>query len=97
MATVLFSAIGAVLGGPVGAALGALAGSQVDSMIFGGSSRQGPRLKDLTVTSSTYGAPLPRHFGTMRVGGTIIWATDLTEQAATSGGGKGKPSVTTYN
>jgi len=97
MATVLFSAIGAALGGPVGAALGALAGSQVDSAIFGGSSRQGPRLKDLTVTTSTYGAALPRHFGTMRVGGTIIWATDLTEQTSSSGSGKGQPSVTSYS
>ena len=97
MATVLFSAIGAALGGPVGAALGALAGSQVDGAIFGGSGRQGPRLKDLSVTTSTYGAALPRHFGTMRVGGTIIWATDLAEHAGSSSGGKGQPSVTTYS
>lgn len=97
MATLLFSAIGAVFGGPVGAALGALAGSQVDSAIFGGSSRQGARLKDLTVTTSTYGAAIPRHFGTMRVGGTIIWATDLVEHTASSSSGKGQPSVTTYS
>lgn len=97
MATLLFSAIGAAFGGPVGAALGALAGSQVDSMIFGGSTRQGPRLQDLTVTTSTYGAALPRHFGTMRVGGTIIWATDLVEHASTSSSGKGQPSITTYS
>lgn len=96
MATLLLTAIGTAFGGPLGGALGALAGSQIDGAIFGTARRQGARLQDLSVTTSTYGAALPRHYGRMRVGGTIIWATDLREHASTSGG-KGQPSVTTYS
>ncbi|WDF72402.1 GTA baseplate fiber-binding domain-containing protein [Novosphingobium sp. KACC 22771] len=98
MATILFTAIGTAFGGPLGGALGALAGSQIDGAIFGTSTRrQGARLQDLSVTTSTYGAALPRHYGRMRVGGTIIWATDLSEHSSSSGGGKGQPSTTTYS
>lgn len=97
MATLLFSAIGTALGGPLGGALGALAGRQLDSAIIGSGNREGPRLRELAVTTSSYGAPLPRHFGRMRVAGTIIWSTDLIEHRDKTGGGKGRPSVTTYS
>ena len=97
MATLLFSAIGTLVGGPIGGLIGALAGRQVDSAILGRGNREGPRLKDLALTTSSYGSPLPRHFGTIRVPGTVIWATDLVEHAESQGGGKGKPSVTTYS
>lgn len=97
MATLLFTAIGTALGGPIGGVLGALAGNQVDSALFGGSTVTGPRLKDLSVTTSSYGSAIARQFGTMRVGGTIIWATDLAEHNQSSGGGKGQASVTTYS
>ena len=96
MATLIFTAIGTLIGGPLGGVIGAMAGQQVDGMLFGGSV-QGPRLNDLTVTTSSYGSPMPRHFGQMRVAGSIIWATDLVEHSATSGGGKGGPSVTSYS
>jgi hypothetical protein len=96
MATLLFTALGTALGGPIGGVLGALAGQQVDKALLGGGSVSGPRLKDLAVTTSSYGSAIPRQFGTMRVGGTIIWATDLAEHGKTSGG-KGQPSVTTYS
>ena len=97
MATVVFTAVGAVFGGPVGAIIGAAIGSQVDAELFKGSDRYGPRLQDLTVSTSVYGAALPRHFGQMRVGGSIIWATDMVEHASTSSSGKGRPSVTQYS
>ena len=97
MATVLFTAIGSALAGPLGGAIGALVGRQVDTAIIGAPSREGPRLKELAVTTSSYGNPIPRHFGRMRVAGSIIWATDLVEHKDTQGGGKGKPSVTTYS
>jgi hypothetical protein len=96
MATIIFTAIGTALGGPLGGVLGAIAGQQVDAAIFGGRTVQGPRLKDLSITTSSYGSPVPRHFGAMRVGGSIIWATDLQEHSQSSGGGKGQPSVTSY-
>lgn len=97
MATLLLTAVGTAFGGPIGGAIGALAGRQIDAQVFGTGSREGPRLKDLTVTTSSYGQPIARHYGTMRVGGTVIWATDLVEQRETSGGGKGKPKTTTFS
>jgi hypothetical protein len=97
MATLLFSAVGTLIGGPLGGAIGALAGRAIDTAIIGGGHREGPRLKELTPSTSTYGETLPRHFGRMRVPGSIIWATDLVEHKETQGGGKGRPSVTTYN
>src|SRR5688572_22143380 len=88
MATIVFTALGTALGGPLGGALGSLVGSQIDRAVLGGGGgrREGPRLRELAVTTSSYGTPLPRHFGTMRAPGTIIWATDLVETSETSGG-----------
>jgi hypothetical protein len=97
MATLVLTVVGTAIGGPLGGAIGAFVGRQVDSMIFGGGTRDGPRLTELNVTTSSYGMPVPRHFGTMRAPGQIIWATDLVEHRDKQGGGKGKPSVTTYS
>ena len=41
--------------------------------------RTGPRLGDLSVQTSSYGTPVPRIYGTMRVAGTVVWATELKE------------------
>ncbi|HKR92538.1 MAG TPA: hypothetical protein VJR88_09715, partial [Novosphingobium sp.] len=89
MATIAFNALGTYLGGPVGGAIGSLVGRQADAMLFGAPGRQGPRLKEQAVTTSSYGEPVPRHFGRMRVAGSIIWATDLVEHSEVQGGGKG--------
>ncbi|KLE34456.1 phage tail protein [Aurantiacibacter luteus] len=97
MASLVLTAVGTAIGGPLGGALGALVGSRIDGALFGPPDREGPRLTELKVTTSSYGAPLARHFGTMRAAGTIIWATDLKESAEKSGGGKGRPSTTTYS
>jgi hypothetical protein len=97
MATLVFTALGTALGGPIGGVLGALAGSQVDSALFGGGTVTGPRLKDLSVTTSAYGSAVARQFGTMRVAGVIIWATDLAESSQSSSSGKNQPTVTTYS
>lgn len=97
MATLLFTALGTLIGGPLGGALGALAGRQIDGLILAPRGREGPRLKELAVTTSSYGSPIPRQFGTMRVPGTIIWSTDLIEHKTRTGGGKGRPSTSTYS
>ena len=97
MATLVLSTVGSYVGGPIGGAIGAFVGQQIDAKIFGGGAYEGPRLKDLSVTTSSYGQPLARHFGTMRVAGTVIWAADLKESKENSGGGKGKPKTTTYS
>lgn len=96
MATLILGAIGTLIGGPIGGSIGALIGRSVDAKVFGGSAREGPRLTELKLTTSSYGAPLPRHFGRMRVPGQIIWATDLVEHQDQQGGSKGSPSVTVY-
>ena len=96
MATLLLTAVGTAVGGPLGGALGALIGRNADRALFGGSSFEGPRVKELSVTTSSYGQPIARHFGQMRVAGTIIWATDLVEDSSTEGG-KGRPKSTTYS
>ena len=97
MATLLLSAVGTLVGGPIGGAIGALAGRQIDSQIIGSPGREGPRLKDLAISTSSYGTPIPRVFGTMRLAGSIIWATDLAETRASEGGGKGRPETTSYS
>lgn len=97
MATLILTAVGTALGGPIGGAIGALAGQQVDALIFAPKPRQGPRLDDLKVQSSTYGAAIPRLFGTMRVAGTVIWATDLKETRGRQSNGKGRPATETYS
>jgi len=97
MATVVLSAVGAVIGGPIGAAVGAVIGQQVDSVIFAPGRRQGPRLGDLSVQTSSYGSPIPKLFGSVRVSGTVIWATDLKESRTTRSNGKGRGSTDVYS
>ncbi|WP_062732993.1 phage tail protein [Sphingobium abikonense] len=98
MATIVLSAVGTVLGGPIGGAIGGLIGNAFDNeVLFKPKGRQGARLSDLQVQTSSYGTQLPAIFGTMRVAGTVIWATDLQETSSRSGGGKGRPSVTSYS
>lgn len=98
MATVVLSAVGTVIGGPIGGAVGALIGNAIDhAVLFKPKGREGPRLNELQVQTSSYGTQVPQLFGTMRVAGTVIWATDLRETKSKSGGGKGRPSVTSYS
>ncbi len=88
----------AFVGGPLGGALGGLLGQQVDqNILFKPKGVEGPRLQELAVQTSSYGAQIPRIFGKMRVAGTVIWATDLKETRESRGGGKGRPKSTTYS
>lgn len=97
MATLVLTAVGSAIGGPVGGAIGSIIGQQIDSRLFAPKGREGPRLKELEVQTSSYGTQVPAIFGAMRVAGTVIWATDLIERRSKSGGGKGKPSTTQYS
>lgn len=98
MATLILGAVGTLVAGPIGGAIGALAGNTIDSLAFApGGRREGPRVKDLAISTSSYGQPIGRQFGHMRVPGVIVWSTDLIESRETSGGGKGKPKVTTFS
>ncbi|MCT8999652.1 baseplate multidomain protein megatron [Chelativorans intermedius] len=106
MAVLVLQAAGAFLGGvlgPVGAAVGsaagALAGYAIDRAIINSTKHyEGPRLSAARPLTGEEGAPLPRVYGTVRVGGALIWATRFEERKRTERqGGKGGPKVTTYS
>ena len=97
MATLVLTAAGSAIGGPVGGAIGAFLGQQIDNKLFAPKGREGPRLKELEVQTSSYGSAIPAIFGAMRVAGTVIWATDLVERKSKSGGSKGRPSTTQFS
>ncbi|WP_210485633.1 baseplate multidomain protein megatron [Microvirga antarctica] len=121
MATIVLQTVGSVVGGmvagPLGAmagrVLGGLAGAAIDNALLSGSegdkSVEGPRLKEIDGLTSTEGAPIPRVYGRARIGGQLIWATRLVEEANTSversgsqggkslGGKGGKTKSTTYS
>src|SRR4029078_9031522 len=83
----------ALSGAQLGSQIGALAGSVIDRALLSGHmpAPQRPRLSDPRVTASTEGAPIPRLYGRARLGGQIIWATNLEEQVvrqSAAGGGK---------
>ncbi|HEX8064471.1 MAG TPA: hypothetical protein VF535_14815, partial [Allosphingosinicella sp.] len=97
MATLVLTTVGSAIGGPIGGAIGAIVGQQIDGRLFAPKARQGPRLGELAVQTSSYGSQIPKLFGTMRVAGTVIWATDLREERSKSGGGKGQPKTVNYS
>lgn len=98
MATVVLTVVGGLIGGPVGAAIGGTVGGIFDrEVLFRPKGREGPRLSELKIQTSAYGTQIPKLFGTMRVAGSVIWATDLVEHRSSSGGGKGRPSTTNYS
>lgn len=94
MATVVFQAAGAALGsvfGPVGTmlgrAVGALAGNAVDSMLLGGKTVTGSRLASARIGGASEGTVLNRLYGTVRIGGSLIWATRFEEAITTERSG----------
>jgi hypothetical protein len=109
MATILLQGAGATLGGalggPLGAVLGraagAIAGNFLDRRIFGEDRViEGARLEEARILGSSDGAPMPRVYGRVRIGGQLIWATRFEEVVSAveeeEGGGKGgAPSTTT--
>lgn len=98
MATLVLTTVGGLVGGPIGAALGGVIGQAADrNLLFKPKGRQGPRLTELAVQTSSYGRPIPKLFGRMRVAGQVIWATDLVEHRQRQGGGKGRPSLTSFS
>jgi len=85
--------------GLTGAQIGFMAGSMLGSSLTKLPDIQGPRMGDLKVQASTYGAPIPIYYGTARGAGQVIWSSDLIEtEHEEDAGGKGGPSqsVSTY-
>ena len=82
-----------ISGAAIGNAVGSIAGSLIDDQLFGTSvTRDGPRLSDLDVQTSTEGAAIPRVYGRVRLSGQVIWSTKFKETATTSSSGGGKGS-----
>lgn len=96
MATLVLTTIGTALGGPIGGALGSIVGQSIDQNLFGPPARRGPRLGDLRLQTSSYGTPIARIYGRMRVAGTVVWASDLSEEEVVSSGGKGAAGAIAY-
>ena len=104
------SSIGSILGGTVGLFFGVPGiGSLIGGAIGRASDKQKtervsvPALDDLTVQTSTYGAPIATTYGTITVLGNVIWLENgkIAKVSRTSGGGGGKkgggkPKVTSW-
>lgn len=103
-------AIGMVVGGVVGffaggnVALGASIGGAIGGYIDPpkGPKAIGPRLDDLRVQTATYGAVIPRIYGTVATYGNIFWvendALKEVEKTESQGGkGGGGAEVTTFS
>lgn len=93
MATVILGTVGSILGGPVGGAIGSAIGSYVDNSfllpwLFPSDPIRGPRLNEISLSSSDEGAPGNFTMGPFsRVSAARIWLSDLKEVTVRSGGG----------
>ena len=107
MARLALAAAGAVVGSFFGVPqVGWLVGSALGAVLFPESgpdtTTEGPRLGDLTVSSSAYGAAIPRAYGTIRMSGNMIWSTGIQEvknvekqsQGGKGGGGATQTTIT---
>lgn len=98
------AALGSAIG--VGPQVGWLIGSVIGNLLFPPSGpdtvTEGPRLGDLTVTSSAYGTSIPIGYGTIRMAGNIIWSSGIEEvqnvnkqkTGGKGGGGSTQTSIT---
>ncbi len=95
--------VGFIYGGPAGAfqgfAIGSAIGGAVDPPT--GPDQMGPRLQDLTVQNSSYGAYIPVIYGSYRLSGNVIWSDDIREtkheEELGKGGGGATSTTFTYS
>lgn len=106
--------VGQLAGGLIGGAIGwslsgnPFLGAQLGMMVGGyldppkTPTQEGPRVSDLTTQTSTYGAVIPRIYGTDAVAGNVIWLENnqlketATKKKSSGKGGGGKTSTRTY-
>ncbi|MEM1344686.1 MAG: glycoside hydrolase TIM-barrel-like domain-containing protein, partial [Pseudomonadota bacterium] len=107
MATLLLAAAGSAVGGAVGGSIlglsaaaigqaaGAVAGALIDQRLLGPAKAvEHGRAHSLRIQSATDGQPVPRVWGRIRTGATLIWSTRFHEHVRTTEqGGKGGGGV----
>jgi hypothetical protein len=97
MASLVLGVAGAFVGSFFGAPqIGFAIGSALGSALFPPPGKDGPRLTDLKVQNSQYGAAIPIVYGAYRVAGNIIWADELQEHAEEQDSGSGGGGATNY-
>ena len=103
MATIVFSAAGAALGGSVGGTVlglsmtavgrfaGATLGRALDQRLLGAGADpvETGRVDRFRLTGAGEGDAVAQLHGRMRLGGQVIWASRFSETVRTRGGGKG--------
>ena len=108
MATLVLGAVGAGIGGSIGGsvlgmsaavigrAAGSAAGRVIDQVVLGrgGEPVEQGRVDRFRLNGASEGAAIPRVFGRVRVGASVIWASRFRERRETTGGGgKGAPKA----
>jgi hypothetical protein len=104
MATLGLSIVGTYFGGPVGGFIGAAIGGAIDNFLlfpalFPKPTIEGQRLQDKQLQSASEGSEMKWVLGPLnRVGGTVIWMSDLIEEKEEEevGKGGGGQKVTNY-
>ena len=98
MAQLALGVVGAAISSyfGMGPSIGFAAGTAIGGVMFPPKGQDGPRLDDLAVQVSTYGSPITRLWGTARISGNVIWASNLVEHAQEHGG-KGGSSYSSYS
>lgn len=108
MAQLALGAVGAVVGSAVGLpGVGFALGSALGGVLFPGDGppdqvREGPRIHDSKVQNSAHGVMKSVVYGTVRIAGNVVWASEIEEvvnESTQSVGGKGggDAKVTTRN
>lgn len=95
----IWSSLGSM--GQTALKLGAMIAMDVGAALLGGGTTRGEKLKNKTIASSTYGHPIPRARGTVRLNGQLIFWNKIQETTHKrhSGGffGLGGSNVYTYS
>lgn len=104
MASLALGVAGAAIGsffGPLGTSVGWALGAGIGNWLGGGKDTAGPTLKDLKLQNASYGAAIPRGYGTKRIAGNVIDQSDLDphehEEKVGGKGGGGTSTTTTYS
>lgn len=82
-------AIGGPIGGMIGSAIGGMVGGMIDQSLFGAGR---PIQQDVSGINSVEGSPIPQAFGTVRMGGMLVWSTRFAVTVGSAHAGKGSPS-----